>query len=103
MELEKAQKARSQGLEGKARVCARRAAGWAAQHYLSQQKASQPNQNALAALQELAISHPQRNIRSWAQHLTKRVDESYQLPKEIDLLEEASQLINALEGSNTHE
>ena len=102
-ELAKAHQARVQGLEGKARVCARRAAGWAAQAYLARLSIAVTPATAFAALQVLSTSSSFNNeFHLWLEHLTMRVDESFNLPPGIDLLTEAALLIQYLqEGINT--
>lgn len=97
LELAKAYQARAQGLEGKARVCARRAAGWAAQVYLARSTAIFPT-TAFAALQALSTSlSDNSDFHLLLDHLTMRVDESYHLPPGIDLLAEAALLIQSLQ------
>lgn len=97
LEMERARQARQAGFEGKARVCARRAAGRAAQVFL---RHSMPPGEIPSPLQSLSIlakqdqANPQ--VRLWIDHLTMRVDEAYNLPPEIDLLDDANQLIREL-------
>ncbi len=96
-ELDRAHQARAHGLEGKARVCARRAAGWAAQAYLTRFHPENAPTVALIALQTLSTLpgfSPQFYL--WAQHLTMRVDENYALPPEVDLLAEANLFVISL-------
>ncbi len=97
-ELARGEAARQAGLEGQARVCARRAAGAAAREYLDQRGLEAPGPSAydlLAYLRDLpGVS---AEIRQAAGHLLTRVDESFSLPVEADLLEEAKWLAQALE------
>jgi hypothetical protein len=99
-ELTRGEAARQAGLEGRARVCARRAAGAAVREYLVQRGLAAPGQSAydlLAYLRDLpGVSE---EIRQAAGHLLTRVDESFSLPVEVDLLAEAGWLAQALEKS----
>lgn len=98
-ELLRGKTARSEGLEGRARVCARRAAGAAAREYLRLRglpSAGDSAYDSLALLQDLAPLDPQ--IREVAGHMLERVDENYSLPGQIDLLEEARWLAERLEA-----
>jgi hypothetical protein len=99
-ELTGGEAARQAGLEGRARVCARRAAGAAVREYLELRGIAAPGPSAydlLAFLQGLAGTSPE--IREVAGHLLTRVDESFSLPVEVDLLAEARWLAQALEES----
>jgi hypothetical protein len=97
-ELRRGAEARSQGFEGRARVCARRAAGAAVREYLDMRGLPAPGPSAydlLAYLQELpglpvVLGEAARN-------LLLKVDESFHLPVEVDLLAEAAWLVRALE------
>jgi len=103
LELAAAETARQQGLEGRARVCARRAAGLAITSYLKKQGIAVPAD----AYKCIALFSTQPGIsdllRQIASHLTMRVNESYQLPPEIDLIAEARQLVKEIENlSSSH-
>lgn len=96
-EFEQAEAARTRGNEGRARVCARRAAGIAAREYL--QRIGQPVQTAsvltlLDHLQAQTALTP--DLRQAAAHLTLRVTEAFSLPVPIDLIVEAKKLCRAL-------
>jgi hypothetical protein len=97
-ELASAAQARSQGFEGRARVCARRAAGAAIRAYLEQRGLPAPGPSAMDLLQYfrslpgLTAEH----VRV-LDHLLARVDESFALPQEVDLLADARWLIETLE------
>jgi hypothetical protein len=103
-ELARGAAARGQGLEGRARVCARRAAGAAVREYLEQRGLDAPGPSAydlLAYLQGYAgVSEA---IRRAAGHLMARVDEDFSLPADVDLLAEAAGLAQALEASLARE
>jgi hypothetical protein len=97
-ELTRGEAARRAGLEGRARVCARRAAGVAARAYLEQRGLNPPGTSAtdvLAFLRNLPGVGPE--IRRVAEHMLARVDEAFTLPVEIDLLGEARWLVSEFE------
>lgn len=96
-ELSNAQAAREQGLEGRARVCARRAAGIAVRAYLaSQNLAAEGNAYDLLQVLQTLPGAPEPARRA-AKLLVARVTEAYQLPFEADLIHEARVMITALE------
>lgn len=91
-ELAYARGAREHGKEGRARVCARRAAGWAvAAHYPELRQRS-----ALGLLRWLAANGP-ANLRPPASRLLVGVDPSHQLPHPQDPLEDAQLIVAALQ------
>ncbi len=93
-ELNLGESARHKGNEGMARVCARRAAGIAAQAYLEQNGFDTRKLNGLDALriinQNLAFAAP---LRRSAGLLIMRVTPEHQLPVEVDLLQEARNFV----------
>lgn len=104
-ELEQADAARASGNEGRARVCARRAAGMAARFFLTLHNvrligASQGEKrvgSAYEALQTLAtFPGLASNLKQAAVHLTMHVGEEFHLPPGIDLIDEAHILIGGL-------
>ncbi len=92
-ELRAAEAARAAGNEGKARVCARRAAGIAIGEFLRRQECPAPSPSAYDRLRFVA-DHPALPpaARRIVAHLVLRVDENFQLPEEIDLIAEARAL-----------
>jgi hypothetical protein len=97
-ELEYAARARADGNEGRARVCARRAAGLAGRIYLSQHGVRLGNTSALEVLKILAETPSlPPEMRIAAERLTLRVNEEFSLPPDIDLLAEAKTLIGGLQ------
>lgn len=96
-ELQQAEAARAQGNEGRARVCARRAAGLAAGEYLrrlglpANGPSAYDHLKALAALERLS---PQR--REVAGHFLARANPDRSLSVEADLLAEARWLAGEL-------
>ena len=98
-ELARGLAARVSGFEGRARVCARRAAGAAVREYLTQRGLALPGPGAydlLAALQDLPGASDA--VRRAAGNLLTRVDETYALPIDVDLLAEARWLAAELEN-----
>jgi hypothetical protein len=95
-----AKQSRVEGNEGRARVCARRAAGTAAQQFLIDQGLGDTQDNAVESLIKLAVvdSIPER-VRIAARWLVERVDESSNLPPEVDLIREAGMVIAYLESA----
>ncbi len=97
-EFERAERARARGNEGQARVCARRAAGIAAREYLARRGTPPRTSSAYDVLRLLAEDPTvPTNVKESALRLTLRVDEEFKLPADIDLLEEAKKVCEALE------
>lgn len=97
-ELKQAASARSAGLEGRCRVCARRAAGIAIRRYLEIQGHSVSGKSVsdlLGALIDLPGVSEQALAAS--KKLRMRVNRDYHLPAGFDLIAEVRILINALE------
>ena len=93
MELENAELARAEGNVGRARVCARRAAGMAVRDYFARQGV-RPRSSSAYELLRLVADDPAvpADLREYAAHLTLRVDEEFSLPTGIDLIAEARAL-----------
>lgn len=88
-----AKQARRNGLEGRARVCARRAAGIAVREFLSRQGTRLPTVSSI----DLLASFQQQpgtpaDVRAILAHLLERVDADHHLPPEIDLISETYRL-----------
>jgi len=105
IELEMADAARAGGNEGRARVCARRAAGLAARDFLNLHQKSPfagaqerlRSNSAYAALETLAtFPGLAPDLKKAAVNLTTRVTPDFQLPNGIDLIDEAHKLIGGL-------
>lgn len=97
-ELARGAQARRDGFEGRARVCARRAAGAAIREYMALKglPASGPSAyDLLAGLQDEPSLSAQ--MRQAIERLLARVDENYTLPADVDLLEDARWLAAELE------
>lgn len=96
-ELENAERALRVGNEGRARVCARRAAGIAARDFLTRHGVRTRNSSAYAALLTLAtFPGLAPDLQSAAVHLTTRLTEEFTLPRDTDLIAEARKLIKGL-------
>ena len=96
-ELDHAERAREEGNEGMARVCARRAAGVIIGEYLSRQSLPIPSPSAherLKYLRDMPDISPQ--AREFAQHLLMRVSTDHTLPINVDLIEETRSLSEIL-------
>jgi hypothetical protein len=98
-ELEEAQRSRKQGNEGKARVCARRAAGWAIGAYVEMHSLAEPHSNALEHLKWLVENYDVSDeLREAANRLTTKVDVDGNLPFREDPISDAQLIITALLG-----
>lgn len=98
-ELERARRARAQGNEGQARVCARRAAGIAVREYYRRRGQPLVTPSAYDLLQFLTQDeHVDERLRQKAALLTLRVTPQFTLPVEADLIAEAEALIQHLLG-----
>ena len=97
-ELLLAKQSRKEGNEGRARVCARRAAGTAAQLFLDRHEKIIKAENAYQSLKKLSDTKelPDR-VQLAVSRLIQRVNEDHQLPPEIDLIHEARLVIRFLE------
>lgn len=100
-ELANAEAARQDGLEGRARVCARRAAGMALRAYARQQGLNLSGPSVYDLLTSLVdVSGIPEDARQAAIRLTERVDIHFSLPDDVDLISEARRLIAALYVDN---
>ena len=96
-ELAYARAARNKGKEGRARVCARRAAGWAvAAHYPNSR-----HRGAYSLLRWLENnSKVSEELRSAAGRLTEQVTEDHELPHSADPLKDAEMIVIGLLGDD---
>lgn len=96
-----AKQSRAEGNEGRARVCARRAAGTAAGLYLVERGVGSSHDNAVQSLLKLSEleSLPER-VQTAAGWLVERVDENSNLPPEVDLIQEAGIVIRFVESAS---
>lgn len=97
-ELLLAKQSRLEGNEGRARVCARRAAGAAVNGYLQRKGIIQKRENALQSLIILGRTEklPAR-VQKAVDLLVQRVNQDYNLPPEVDLILEAGVVIQFVE------
>ena len=95
--LHQAEAARAVGNEGKARVCARRAAGIVVEEYLRRQGLQLTQASAYAQLRFLADqAEVAPAVRSVAGHFLLHVSVEHKLPLEADLIDEALWLASQL-------
>lgn len=93
-ELAAAHAARAEGNEGKARVCARRAAGWAVGYYRRSLGEDIHRVSAYKHLDWLMrLDTASAATRATASHLTERIDFNHELRSGADALVEARRLI----------
>ncbi len=91
-EINHAYTARLEGNEGKARVCARRAANILIQQYFKEQQLYY-SKNAIKNLTSLQSHiHPSHPAQGLITNLLLRVDENFKLPSGIDLVADVLQL-----------
>ena len=96
-ELNQAEEARSAGNEGMARVCARRAAGFAAGAYLDERKYGKTGSSAYDQLRHLCeIPDISPRVRQAAEYLLIHVTPEHALPVQADLIAEARWLAEFL-------
>jgi hypothetical protein len=96
-ELEAANRYRAQKLEGRARVCARRAAGWAIALLRERHEGHFPHWNAYQQLRWLQnFEDAPQELREAAARLTTRVTTNHELPHADDPLEDAQMIILAV-------
>lgn len=96
-EISQAEVARSEGNEGKARVCARRAAGVVIGEYFRRhgiQGSGASAYDRLRILTELVDISPK--IREVADHFILRINPDHTLPIDVDLIAETRWLRNIL-------
>lgn len=96
-EIEAAERARQQGNEGQARVCARRAAGVVIQQYFEKVGLPFRSPSAYDLLQVLAeLPQTPPEVRAAALRLTLRVTPEFNLPIQADLIADARWLAKQL-------
>ncbi len=93
-ELQHARQAQAAQQLGKARVCARRAAGWAIRAWYQRTEGAGWRGDAVKQLSRLR-DDPQtpEAIRQAAERLTTQVDENHELPFEADPVDDAQAII----------
>jgi hypothetical protein len=98
-ELEMAKSARRSGNEGRARVCARRAAGHVVGEYIARNHINFESESALERLKYLQ-STPEinSNQRETVSHFLVHTTPEHQLPIDADLIADVEQLARQLLG-----
>jgi hypothetical protein len=95
-EMQAAEAARVAGNEGKARVCARRGAGWAVRGYYQRLKGQNWGGDAFHQLKTLRDDETQPEaLRAAAGRLTTQVNHDHAMPFDDDVLADARMLIAA--------
>jgi hypothetical protein len=96
-ELAQAEAARSSGLEGRARVSARRAAGMAVRAFL-QARGDEVGSASVIDLLQLLRDQPETpdDLRKVLEHLLARVNQDFELPHTVDLISETRWLVQTL-------
>ncbi|HSR46771.1 MAG TPA: hypothetical protein VLL77_02170 [Anaerolineales bacterium] len=98
-ELSQAERSRRNGQEGRARVCARRAAGWTIGRFYRSTTGDDPPSSALTLLRWYRdLPEAPGPLRAAAGRLTVAVNEDHRLPHPEDPLEDARSLVRALAG-----
>jgi hypothetical protein len=98
-ELAIGEAARLHGLEGRARVCARRAAALAVRSYLIQNNYEAPQNGFLCLEIFLHLPGLPQNQKNIVENLISRVDQNHNLTAGIDLIKEAHHLVKILTNS----
>jgi|WetSurMetagenome_2_1015567.scaffolds.fasta_scaffold156054_3 hypothetical protein len=88
--------AQASGLEGRARVCARRAAGLLIQKYLEKQKTNLVNMNSLDLIKYLQQTSDSSELTLLLGHYSEIVTKDHHLASEIDLVATLPQLAQLL-------
>lgn len=97
-ELLLAKQSRSEGNEGRARVCARRAAGAAVMDFLGNKKITQKPENAIQSLLIFGqMEDLPARVYNAIDSLVQRVNQDHNLPPEVDLIHEAGIIIEYIE------
>lgn len=97
LELDQAYLFRTRGKEGRARVCARRAAGWAVAAFRQQRSGVETHPNAYHQLRWFRkLEDMPIQLRKAADRLIIHVTESHELPHQQDPLEDAEMIVYAL-------
>ena len=101
-ELDAARHWQAEGNHGRARVCARRAAGWAVGMIHPHPGGTSPDGNAyhrLLLFQEMETTPDE--LRTAAARLTTRVSENHTLPFDEDPIADAEAIVRALQATST--
>ncbi len=85
-EYQSAIDAQAAGLEGRARVCARRAAGLLIQKYLETQNLNHPKMNSLDLIKHLQQTSGSTELALLLSHYSETVTNDHQLASDVDLV-----------------
>jgi hypothetical protein len=97
-EVNGAIRAQQQGLEGRSRVCTRRAAGILARAWLTRFLPGERSSNLQSCLLELQDQQSlSADLQLLISHFTTAVDSAYHLPDHMDLLADLDELRDGLE------
>jgi hypothetical protein len=100
-ELDMARTARKNGNEGRARVCARRAAGHIIGEYLTRNKIDFETGSALERLRYIySAADTAPEVRETANHFLVHTTPEYELPIAADLIADVDLLANQLLGES---
>jgi len=103
LEIQHAFSARANGNEGKARVCARRAAGVIIGEYLSRRGYKRLYPSAYERLSLFnSLPDVDEHIKVITNHFLLKVDLERKLPVDIDLIDEAQSMLKILLLENTN-
>jgi hypothetical protein len=104
LELTRGEAARQTGFIGRARVCARRAAGAAIREYLEIIGIPSPGPGVMDLLQAaLGLPGLPAGSSQVLQRLLMRVDEGFSLPDDVDLIEDARWLAQVLDNQSDND
>ncbi|MBI4161450.1 MAG: hypothetical protein HY509_03290 [Acidobacteria bacterium] len=96
-EIARGERARAEGNEGRARACARRAAGWAVEDHLARSGSLVRKRDAVDLLRRFRDRGEEPgDLREAAGRLTARVTPEHRLPHPEDPLEDARRIVRAL-------
>lgn len=96
-ELNLAEISRQQGNEGKARVCARRAAGHVVGEYLRRQGLQVDSMNALTRIKEtIALPELPDETNATLEHFLIHTTPEFKLPIDVDLIDDVRFLAHEL-------
>ena len=98
-ELLLAKQSRQEGNQGRARVCARRAAGAAAQAYFLEVDLLPKGESVMKSLVRLGdLDQIPDRVKEAVKWLVERVDEDHSFPPGVDLIQEAGIVIEYIEN-----
>lgn len=96
-EYHNAQASEASGMEGRARVCARRAASILLRDHLQRKNELSLGMNSLDIIKYVQESSAPSDLSTLLSHFTEKVNEGYQLPSKTDLVASLFQLAQMLD------